>query len=311
MQTTPITRDDLARSVVSVPPLARNDDLSLNAEENQKLIGHLESGGVSTLLYGGNALLYHVAPSQYADLLGQLEAWAAEDTLVIPSVGSSYGMMMDQAKVLCNTAYPTAMVLPQPNVVTYEGVERAIGDFVQAAGKPAVVYIKQLGYIEVENVKRLVESGAVSWIKYAIVKDDPAVDEYLTRLKDAVGTELIVSGIGEQPALPHMQTFDVTAYTSGCVCVAPALSMHMLRLIQAGEYEAADQVREIFKTLEDLRNGINPVRVLHSAVAGAGIAETGPLLPMMSPVSASEAVEIADAANELLAAEMTFRSQQD
>lgn len=311
MQTTPITRDDLARSVVSVPPLARNDDLSLNAEENQKLIGHLESGGVSTLLYGGNALLYHIAPSQYADLLGQLEAWAAEDTLVIPSVGSSYGMMMDQAKVLCNTAYPTAMVLPQPNVVTYEGVERAIGDFVQAAGKPAVVYIKQLGYIEVENVKRLVESGAVSWIKYAIVKDDPAVDEYLTRLKDAVGTELIVSGIGEQPALPHMQTFDVTAYTSGCVCVAPALSMHMLRLIQAGEYEAADQVREIFKTLEDLRNGINPVRVLHSAVAGAGIAETGPLLPMMSPVSVSEAVEIADAANELLAAEMTFRSQQD
>ena len=220
-------------------------------------------------------------------------------------------MMMDQAKVLCNTAYPTAMVLPQPNVVTYEGVERAIGDFVQAAGKPAVVYIKQLGYIEVENVKRLVESEAVSWIKYAIVKDDPAVDEYLTRLKDAVGTELIVSGIGEQPALPHMQTFDVTAYTSGCVCVAPALSMHMLRLIQAGEYEAADQVREIFKTLEDLRNAINPVRVLHSAVAGAGIAETGPLLPMMSPVSASEAVEIADAANELLAAEMTFRSQQD
>ena len=311
MQTTPITRDDLARSVVSVPPLARNDDLSLNAEENQKLIGHLESGGVSTLLYGGNALLYHIAPSQYADLLGQLEAWAAEDTLVIPSVGSSYGMMMDQAKVLCNTAYPTAMVLPQPNVVTYEGVERAIGDFVQAAGKPAVVYIKQLGYIEVENVKRLVESEAVSWIKYAIVKDDPAVDEYLTRLKDAVGTELIVSGIGEQPALPHMQTFDVTAYTSGCVCVAPALSMHMLRLIQAGEYEAADQVREIFKTLEDLRNAINPVRVLHSAVAGAGIAETGPLLPMMSPVSASEAVEIADAANELLAAEMTFRSQQD
>ena len=309
MQTTPITRDDLARSVVSVPPLARNDDLSLNAEENQKLIGYLEGGGVSTLLYGGNALLYHIAPSQYADLLGQLEAWAAEDTLVIPSVGSSYGMMMDQAKVLCNTAYPTAMVLPQPNVVTSEGVERAIGDFVQAAGKPAVVYIKQLGYIEVENVKRLVESGAVSWIKYAIVKDDPAVDEYLTRLVDAVGTELIVSGIGEQPALPHMQTFDVTAYTSGCVCVAPALSMHMLRLIQAGEYEAADQVREIFKTLEDLRNGINPVRVLHSAVAGAGIAETGPLLPMMSPVSAAEAGEIADAANELLAAEMTFRSQ--
>ena len=200
-----------------------------------------------------------------------------------------------------------AMVLPQPNVVTYAGVERAIGDFVQAAGKPAVVYIKQLGYLEVENVKRLVDNGSVSWIKYAIVREQPAQDEYLSRLKDALGAEMIVSGIGEQPALPHMQKFDVTAFTSGCVCVAQALSMHMLRLIQTGDYVAAEQVRRIFKPLEDLRNGINPVRVLHSAVAGAGIADTGPLLPMMSPVNESEAEEIAGVATNLLGTEMKFR----
>ena len=310
MQTTPVTHEDLAGSVVSVPPLARNADLSLNVDENQKIIRHLEAGGISTLLYGGNALLYHVAPSQYGELLAMLESLAAEDSLVIPSVGSSYGMMLDQDRQLNKTSYPTAMVLPQPNVVTYEGVERAIGDFVQAAGKPAVVYIKQLGYIEVEHVKRLVDSGAVSWIKYAIVLDDPENDEYLTRLKDAVGTDAIVSGIGEQPALPHMRKFDVTAFTSGCVCVAPALSMQMLKLIQAEQYEAADEIRQVFKPLEDLRNGINPVRVLHSAVAGAGIAETGPLLPMMSPVSDSQATEIASVAQELLAAENEFRSSR-
>ncbi len=309
MQTTRITQQDLAGSVVSVPPVARNADLSLNEGENRKIVEHLEAGGVSTLLYGGNALLYHVAPSQYGELLAMLEEIVSADSLVIPSVGSSYGMMMDQAKVICQSAFPTAMVLPQPNVVTYEGVERAIGDFVQAAGKPAVVYIKQLGYIEVEHVKRLVEDGSVSWIKYAIVRDDPAEDEYLRRLKDAVGTEMIVSGIGEQPALPHMQKYGVTAFTSGCVCIAPALSMHMLRLIQSGDFDAADQVREIFKPLEDLRNGINPVRVLHSAVAGAGVAETGPLLPMMSPVDEAQAEEIARVASTLLEAEMKFREE--
>ncbi len=201
------------------------------------------------------------------------------------------------------------MVLPQPNVVTYTGVERAIGDYVQAAGKPAVVYIKQLGYIEVEHVKRLVENGSVSWIKYAIVRDDPAEDEYLQRLKDAIGTDMIVSGIGEQPALPHMEKFDVTAFTSGCVCIAPALSMHMLKLIQLGEFAAASQIRDVFKPLEDLRNGINPVRVLHAAVAGAGIAETGPLLPMMSPVNESQRVEIAEVAKTLLKAEMELRAE--
>ena len=307
MQTSPITKQDLAGSVISVPPLARQADLSLAEAENRKMVQHLEAGGVSTLLYGGNALLYHVAPSQYGELLAMLERVVAEDSLVIPSVGSSYGMMMDQASELSRTAFPTAMVLPQPNVVTYAGVERAIGDFVQAAGKPAVVYIKQLGYLEVENVKRLVDNGSVSWIKYAIVREQPAQDEYLSRLKDAIGAEMIVSGIGEQPALPHMQEFDVTAFTSGCVCVAPALSMHMLRLIQTGDYVAAEQVRRIFKPLEDLRNGINPVRVLHSAVAGAGIADTGPLLPMMSPVNESEAEEIAGVATNLLETEMKFR----
>lgn len=309
MQTSPITQQDLASSVVSVPPLARNDDLSLNEEENRKIVQHLEAGGISTFLYGGNALLYHVAPSQYGELLSMLEGVVADNSLVIPSVGSSYGMMMDQARVIRDTSFPTAMVLPQPNVVTYTGVERAIGDYVQAAGKPAVVYIKQLGYIEVEHVKRLVENGSVSWIKYAIVRDDPAEDEYLQRLKDAIGTDMIVSGIGEQPALPHMEKFDVTAFTSGCVCIAPALSMRMLKLIQLGEFAAASQIRDVFKPLEDLRNGINPVRVLHAAVAGAGIAETGPLLPMMSPVNESQRVEIAEVAKTLLKAEMELRAE--
>lgn len=309
MQTSPITQQDLARSVVSVPPLARNDDLSLNEEENRKIVQHLEAGGISTFLYGGNALLYHVAPSQYGELLSMLEGVVADNSLVIPSVGSSYGMMMDQARVIRDTSFPTAMVLPQPNVVTYTGVERAIGDYVQAAGKPAVVYIKQLGYIEVEHVKRLVENGSVSWIKYAIVRDDPAEDEYLQRLKDAIGTDMIVSGIGEQPALPHMEKFDVTAFTSGCVCIAPALSMRMLKLIQLGEFAAASQIRDVFKPLEDLRNGINPVRVLHAAVAGAEIAETGPLLPMMSPVNESQRVEIAEVAKTLLKAEMELRAE--
>ena len=47
-------------SVIAVPPLARREDLSFDAIENGRLIRHIESGGVSTLLYGGNALFYHI-----------------------------------------------------------------------------------------------------------------------------------------------------------------------------------------------------------------------------------------------------------
>jgi hypothetical protein len=46
---------DLARTVISVPPLARRADLTLDPDVNRALIRHLELGGVSTLMYGGNA----------------------------------------------------------------------------------------------------------------------------------------------------------------------------------------------------------------------------------------------------------------
>ena len=44
--------------------------------------------------------------------------------------------------------------------------------------------------------------------------------------------------------------------------------------------------------LEDLRDGISPLRVLHAAVHLAGIADTGPLLPYLANVT--DAKQLAD-----------------
>ena len=102
MKTTPVTQEDLTRSVIAVPPLCRNADadFSLNVEENRRLVQHLEGGGVSTLLYGGNANLYNIAVSEYASLLAMLEEIVADDTWVVPSVGPMYGTILDQAAIL-------------------------------------------------------------------------------------------------------------------------------------------------------------------------------------------------------------------
>ena len=43
MKTSPVTVQDLQRSVIAVPPLARHADLSLNEGANQKLLRHLEA----------------------------------------------------------------------------------------------------------------------------------------------------------------------------------------------------------------------------------------------------------------------------
>jgi dihydrodipicolinate synthase/N-acetylneuraminate lyase len=297
----------LTRSVLAVPPLARNADLSLNEAENTKLIRHIEAGGIRTLLYGGNANFYHIAPSEYDQVLGYLERAAGADTLVIPSVGPAYGMMMDQAKIVRRHKFPTVMVLPHQGITTASGVEEGIKRFVQAAGLPALLYIKHEGYIEPENVKRLVDAKLISGIKYAIVRNDPAKDDYLSRLVQWVDPKIIISGIGEQPAIIHLRDFKLGGFTSGCICVAPRLSALMLEAMRAGNWDKAEQIRKIFQPLEDLRNAINPIRVLHEAVRLAGIAETGPLIPLMSNLSQSEQPRVAVAAAELLKQESLAR----
>jgi dihydrodipicolinate synthase/N-acetylneuraminate lyase len=300
MKTTPVTAADLSASVISVPPLARNSDLSLNAAENAKIAQHLVAGGVTTLLYGGNAVLYHVSLGEYPELLSMLASIAPSGSLVIPSVGPGYGLMQDQARVLREFEFPTAMVLPQKEITTSDGIATGVRRFVESYGRPAVLYIKHDAYIDVAAVKRLADDRLLSFIKYAVVRDNPANDDYLRRLVDAVGASLIVSGIGEQPAVPHLRTFGLAGFTSGCVCVAPKRSMDVLRALRAGDYATADRIREIFCPLEDLRNSISPIRVLHAAVALAGIAKTGPILPLLNDVDESHVPVIRDAARALL-----------
>lgn len=280
MKTT-IANADLHNSVIAVPPLCRDANLQPGAAENGRLIRHIEAGGVSTLLYGGNANFYNIAVSEYEAVLDQLEAAAAPDTWVIPSVGPYFGTMMDQAAILARRKFPTAMVLPTVAVSSPEGVRVAVLKFVEKAGIPAVLYMKDPGYVTLDVVKSLVEAGAISWIKYAVVRPDPAQDELLAGLVQTVDPSIVVSGIGEQPAIAHWTRFGLRAFTSGCVCVAPRRSQEMLRALQAGDLRTAEAIRDKFNTLEALRNAHGPIPVLHHAVAGAGIAATGPALPLL------------------------------
>src|SRR6267378_8686392 len=98
MKTKNIIAEDL-RGVFAVPPLARRSDTarSIDFEQNNLIVRHITSGGITRLIYGGNAFLYHFALAEYEQLLdwlAGLDAWA------IPSVGPDYGRAIDQAALL-------------------------------------------------------------------------------------------------------------------------------------------------------------------------------------------------------------------
>lgn len=284
MKLSAVTPADLARSVIAVPPLARHPDLSINTAANRALIGHLEKGGVRSLMYGGNANFYHVGVNEYAGILDFLTDAAGADTWVLPSAGPDYGKAMDQAAILRGRAFPTAMLLPMTFPFTNGGLAAGIRRFTDALGKPAVIYIKSDNYIAPHTLAALVEEGRVVSVKYAVVRRDPADDAYLRALIEAVGAERMVSGIGERPAIVHLRDYGLQSFTSGSVCIGPRGSMKLLRLLQEKRYDAAENIRAAYLPLEDCRDEVNPIRVLHDAVTVSGIADMGPMLPMLEGV---------------------------
>jgi len=299
MKTTPYNPDLLSGSVFAVPPLARDQDGVIDGDENDKLIRHLEAGGVKSLLYGGNAVLYHSSLSEYDGMLSILADTAGPDTTVVPSVGPAFGIAMDQADILSEYQFPTAMLLPSRDVVDQQGIARGVRMIADQLGRPVVLYIKFDRWLDADLVRSLDDDGVISWIKYAVVRDDPAQDDYLRDLLGVFPGERMVSGIGEQPAIVHLRDFGITGFTSGCVCVAPEKSMEMLGAIQAGDFETADLIRRWFEPLEDLRNEIHPIKVLHHAVELAGIATTGPMLPMLSELNSDQLGRISAAVKSM------------
>jgi len=304
MNTAPaLTTAHLERSVMAVPPLARTADGTIDPAANQQIIRHIEAGGVSLLLYGGNANIYHLPLAEYEPLLGMLAETASAETIVVPAAGPTYGLLLEHAKVIRQHRFQTVMVLPQQGITTSAGVATGVRKFVEAAGIPALLYIKHDGYIEPADAARLCADGLISAIKYATVRDDPADDSYLRELVNLVDPATIISGIGEQPAIIHLRDFSLGGFTTGCGCIAPALSQTLLKAIRRRDWDEAESIRKVFKPLEDLRNGLNPIRVLHEAVAAAGIAPTGPLLPLLSAVEERDQTAITTAAKALLAAQ--------
>jgi len=301
VKTSAVSAADLARSVIAVPPLARNGDLTLNPEANSSLIRHLENGGVSTMIYGGNANFYSMGMYEYGAVLDFLEHTVAANTWLIPSAGPDFGKLMDQARLLRTRAFPTAMVLPLAFPATPDGSEKAIRLLAESYGRPVIVYVKAEGFLTSAHIKRLVDTGLVAAIKYAVVREHAASDPFLRELLDNVDAKLIVSGIGERPAIEHLRTFGLAGFTSGSVCIAPRGSTRILAALKSGDFATADVIRAAYLPLENLRDTYSPIRVLHDAVTFAGIADMGPMLPHLSNIGGDQQAAVAAAAKALLA----------
>ena len=303
MKTSPAKPADLAQSVLAVPPLARHPDLSLDRVANAKLIRHIEAGGIRTMMYGGNANFYHVGSYELAGILDFLAEAAGEQTWMIPSIGPDYGKMIDQVDIMRSRAFPTAMVLPQSPPISIDGIAAGLRRVADRFGRPLILYIKDEGRVTPDGVARLFEDGVLCGVKYAINRANPSEDTFLKDLVARIGTDRIVSGMGERPAIAHLKDFRLAAFTSGLVCIAPRTSNAMLAAIRRSDWAEAERIRQIFVAAEDLREKHGFIPVLHDAVTFSGIADMGRLLPLLSNLPEALHAPVRKLASELVALE--------
>jgi dihydrodipicolinate synthase/N-acetylneuraminate lyase len=257
-------------------------------------------------MYGGNAFLYHASIADFHTMIEWLAQYS-ENYLVIPSIGPSFGHAMEEASLLRGLPFRCAMLLPCTDPRDALGLEAGVKRLVDAAGMPLIIYIKDESNFGADKqtgldaIARLVDGGYAPLVKYAVIRKDPTEDAYLEALLRRVDRSRVISGIGERPAISHMREWRLPAFTTGSISIAPALSRQLWEAAWKGDFARAEEIRDLFIPIEDFRDAWGPSVVLHHAVALAGIAETGPILPYLSPLSEDRLEQLGPVARALLA----------
>ena len=283
-----LTSEDL-HGVFAVPPLARRNDKArtIDFDQNERIVKHISQGGITRLIYGGNAFLYHVTLAEFDALVDWLSN-VSEELWLIPSIGPSFGRALEQAAILQKYDVPIAMMLPCGDPRDASGLARGYREIANASGSKLIAYLKEENNFGtdreagLDSLAGLVEDAVCIGIKYAVVRDDPAHDSYLESLLARVDRKHVISGIGERPAIVHLHDWRLPGFTTGSGCIAPELSQALFDALSRHDLDAASSIREKFLPLEDLRDQWGPARVLHHATELARIAKSGPIAPYVS-----------------------------
>lgn len=305
-----LTPADYAKSVVAVPPIAMTQDGDVAVSANRAIMGHIASGGITTALYGGNANIYHFGAKLFRRSIDVIMDNCPAGLNILYSAGPDFGKAMDRADDIRSAGLRNLMLLPMAFPADSRGVAEGVRRLSGKLGFGLVLYVKRDNYIDPDALGRLVENGAVCFVKYAVERPDASQDSYLDRLIAAAGSERVASGMGETPIHDHIGSRKLATYTSGAVCIAPAAANELLALYRAGDIAQAKALGQPFLNFEKTRARIGATSVLHDGMGVAGIADCGPLTPLVSNLDDRERQVISADVQSLVDAEHSARQRR-
>src|SRR5690606_18594625 len=113
----------------------------------------------------------------------------------------------------------------------------------------------------------------------------------------------------ERPIHSHLISYGLATYTSGAVCIAPAAALSTLHAYRSGDLKTAERLRKPFLAFERLRAELDSFGVMHDAITWSGIADMGPIFPMLANTAEDKRAIVADSVKGLLELEQTCRGK--
>ena len=292
MKTDAVTFADLAGSVLAVPPLARNADLTLNKAANAALIKHIEARGRhDAALRRQRQLLQHRPVRIRARSLDGWPRWRRPGTWVIPSVGP--GLRQD--------AGPGGGA-EEPQVPHRHGAADDLPDDPRWGGDRAAPLRRGLRQADhrLHQGRGLPDArgGQAAWSTTAWWRPSNTPSSAPTRartrscrkLVELVDRRYIVSGIGERPVITHLRDFGLQRLHLGLgLRGGPRGSTQILTACKRKDWDTAAKI--CARRTSRSRTRATPIRPSASCTrrsAWRASPTPGPLLPLLSNLEADK-----------------------
>lgn len=263
-------------------PVALDANLAVNMDQTLTLAHHVRRGGIASLFLAGNANLQSMSHSQFEAVVEIAEEASAAGPVTI-GLGPELGRMLDQAAIVGRGKLRSVLVLPIIAPADTHGTADGIRHIAGRIGHGVMVDLVRDNHLRPVTLRKLVDEGAITAIRYANIVPNPGDDYYLDRIIEIMGPDRVLSNAGEGALYDHLHVRGLASASSGIATLAPRL---LRRIAGVMPSDPAAAQRLLGPVLELSRIGamLGPIQVLHDAVSEAGIAQMGPHMPMISKV---------------------------
>lgn len=239
--------------VIGFPVTPFDGDDNLDEAAFSSNVDFLMASELAALAFcGSNGELQSLALDEYRRIVSLAGAQIAGQKGFICGVGQTLRSACDQARAAREAGAEAVIIMaPYSNDLSEQGLADYYRRVADAAEIPCFLYqTKWSGLLPLTLLDRLTDVEGIQ-----MVKDEHGSLSHYLNVRTAFGDRFQwINGMAE-PFVPAYWNLGVRTFTSGLACFAPQIAIRILRLAEAGDFSAINELlNDVVVPLYKLRN---------------------------------------------------------